>query len=158
MTVLANNPLLTLPVLDINIAFPADPLVGNDDSNVGDENNNPYANAAKLTSRDEPRRWFRLQGGNLGDTYLNETRFQEFTRLELAGTWHVISDPRPWRVDFRFIKTQVTEALWGIDANGDGDMADNITEAMLGADTNGDGDMADDVGYWTNNGTTSANN
>jgi hypothetical protein len=55
------------------------------------------------------------------------------------------------------VKRQVTEALWGIDANGDGDQLDNITEAMIGIDANGDGDQLDNVGYWDDDGSTSAN-
>jgi hypothetical protein len=157
MNVTANNPPLQLSCLDQNIAFPANPLVGNDDASTNDENNDPYTNPATLTSIDQPKRTFYLQGGNVGDTYENLSDFQEFARLELDSTWYLISGPESWSVQFRFIKTQVTEALWGVDANGDGDMLDDITEAMLGADTNGDGDQNDLVGYWEDNGSTSAN-
>lgn len=77
--------------------------------------------------------------------------------MEIQGTWHVISDPFSWRVDTRYVKVQVTEALWNWDVNGDGDMNDNVTEAMLGADMNGDGDTNDNVGYWDNDSSAAAN-
>jgi hypothetical protein len=51
----------------------------------------------------------------------------------------------------------ITEALWGQDVNGDGDLLDVVTEAMVGTDTNADGDVTDVVGFWDNNGSTSAN-
>lgn len=156
MNVNAANPMLALPALDVDIPFPPDLAVGNDDAGTGDENNNPYP-SGKLRSVDTPSRLFELQGGNVGSTYSNLTLFEEFARLELMGTWHVISDPRPWSVSFQFSKVQVTEAFWNIDANGDGDMNDNVTEAMLGIDTNGDGDMNDDVGYWSDDGSFSFN-
>jgi hypothetical protein len=54
-------------------------------------------------------------------------------------------------------KQIVTESLWGMDINGDGDINDNVTESHLGLDANGDGDMLDEVGYWNNNGSSSAN-
>jgi hypothetical protein len=155
MTVTAANPALTLSALDVNINFPSDPVVGNDDAGPGDENNDPYSGA--MTSVDAPSRSFRLQGGNVGQTYRNQTSFQEFVRLELGGAWVVISDADPWSVDFRFIKRAVTETLWGGDFNGDGDTNDDITEAMLGVDTNGDGDTGDVVGYWDDNSSVAAN-
>jgi len=157
INVTAANPALTLSCLDQNISFPADARVGNDDTSTGDENNDPYSNPSLLTSVDTPTRTFGLQGGNVGQTYENLTNFQEFARLNLDSTWYTISVPEAWSVQFRFIKTQVTEALWNVDANGDGDKLDNITEAMLGIDTNGDGDQADAVGYWADNGSTSGN-
>lgn len=155
MTVTAANPALTLSALDVNISFPSDAAVGNDDAGTSDENNNPYSGA--MTSVDAPARTFRLQGGNVGQTYRNQTSFQEFVRLELGGAWVVISDADAWSVDFRFIKRAVTETLWGADFNGDGDTNDDITEAMLGVDTNGDGDTGDVVGYWDDNSSVAAN-
>lgn len=86
--------------------------------------------------------------------------FREFARLQLgapgSAVWYRVSDYLEWRIDFRFIKRQVTEALWAIDTNGDGDMLDDVMESDLGADLNGDGDMLDPVGYWDNDGTVSA--
>ena len=60
-------------------------------------------------------------------------------------------------MEFKFHKVQVTEAMWSIDANGDGDLLDNITESMIGEDANGDGDLLDNVGFWDNDGSISAN-
>jgi hypothetical protein len=162
MVVTATDPPLELDVRDQDINFPGDPVIGNDDSSTDDgENNDPYDDSPArgvIRSADRPTRPLRVQGGVLGDTYTNLTWFQEFARLEIGGIWYVISDPGPWRVEFHFMKQPVTEALWGLDVNGDGDLGDIVTEAMLGHDTNGDGDLDDDVGYWDNNGSLSANN
>jgi hypothetical protein len=142
---------------DVNEAFPIDPVIGNDDSGVTDETNDPYSVSGNLTSSDAPTRGLELNGGNVGSVYRKHLWFQEFARLEIEGTWVVISDPLRWRVDAQFQKLVVTESLWNVDVNGDGDLLDVVTEADLGQDTNGDGDMNDDVGYWENNGSASAN-
>lgn len=155
---------LTLVCWDNLANYPADPEVGNDDAGVGDpEENDPYSAPAlgQLTGFDKPARQGPgdgfLQNGHVGDTYQVQLWFQDFARLELGGRWFVISDPLPWRVDFRFIKVQITEALWNGDVNHDGDMQDDVTEAMLGADQNGDRDQLDNVGFWDDNGSISAN-
>ena len=159
---------LALACLDNTDDFPTDPVEGNDDAGTGDpEDNNPYSspNIGKLTGDDSPARSGpnngALSNGNVGDTYRTRLWFQEFARLQLgpsgSAKWYVISDPLLWRVEYKFKKIQVTEALWGIDANGDGDQLDDITEAMIGIDTNGDGDQSDNIGYWDNDGSTSAN-
>jgi hypothetical protein len=153
----ATSPPLPPVAVDGNDCYPSDPVVGNDDAGTGDENNDPYASSGQLNSVDTPTRDQRLQGGVVGNTYRTQLWFQEFARLEIQGTWVVISDPLSWRVDIRYVKVQVTEALWAADINGDGDMNDVVTEAMVGQDTNGDGDMNDVVGYWDNDGSTSAN-
>jgi len=153
----ATNPPLPLVPEDTNTNFPSDPVIGNDDATPFDETNNPYANAGKLTSVDPPARTQRLLGGHIGDTYRSQLWFQEFARLEIEGVWHVISDPLLWRVDFRMIKRQVTEAMWNRDYNGDGDVNDNVTEALAGGDLNGDMDNNDLVGFWDDNGSVAAN-
>ncbi len=152
----AQNPPLALPCVDFTDDYPANQAEGNDDAGTGDENNNPYGSGV-ITSVDTPSRSNLLEGGNVGATYRSRLWFQEFARFELNGNWYVVSDPLNWRVDYQMIKRQVTEALWNLDANGDGDQNDDVSEAMLGQDTNGDGDQNDMVGYWDNNGSSSAN-
>jgi len=152
------NPPFNPPILvDRTDNFPNNPVIGNDDAGVGDEINNPYTNNGQIESEDVPTRQLTLNGGNIGDNYRCQLWFQEFARLEIQGTWYVISESQLWRVDYRMEKQTVTERLWNTDVNGDGDLDDIVTEAMLGQDTNGDGDMDDDVGYWAESGSTSAN-
>jgi hypothetical protein len=152
------NPPFNPPILvDRTDNFPNNPVIGNDDAGVGDEINNPYTNNGQIESEDEPTRGLTLNGGNIGDNYRCQLWFQEFARLEIQGTWYVISESQLWRVDYRMEKQTVTERLWNTDVNGDGDLDDIVTEAMLGQDTNGDGDLNDDVGYWAESGSTSAN-
>lgn len=153
----ATAPALPAVAVDGNDCYPTNLVIGNDDAGTGDENNNPYPTSAQLTSLDVPTRTWGMQGGVVGNTYRTQLWFQEFARLEIQGTWFVISDPQSWRVDIRFIKVQVTEALWHWDVNGDGDMNDDVTETMLGADMNGDGDTNDNVGYWDNDSSAAAN-
>ncbi len=154
---------LALGCVDNMDNFPANLAIGNDDAGTGDEDNDPYSApaAGQITSIDVPGRQGpgngSLTNGNVGNTYRSQLWFQEFARINLRNRWFVISGNVLWRVDFRFIKRQVTEALWGLDVNGDGDMNDNVTEAMLGVDANGDGDLNDNVGFWDDNNSTSAN-
>lgn len=157
MNVTAANPPLNLPAQDVAINFPANRVVGNDDASPNDENNNPYPKGT-LTSTDRPKRTFYLQGGVVSHTYNNRTWFQEFVRLQIGNNWYVVSNPLYWRVEFRLRKNQVTEVLWQIDVNGDGDRTDNITEAMLGQDKNGNGDTRNNVGFWASNGSIAQNN
>ena len=142
--------------LDVNISKPSDPLIGNDDAGTGDENNTP-SSSGTIQSSDKPQRGFDRRGGDVGDTYDNNTSFEEFARLEINGQWYLISDPENWGVHFKFIKTATVEAMVGRDMNGDGDQFDDITEAMLGYDANGDGDTSDVLSFWNDNGSTSSN-
>lgn len=151
------NPALILPNLDKNIIFPGDKVVGNDDSGTGDEDNDPYSRSGTILSSDRPTRSFTLQGGVTGDTYQNNTSFEEFSRLEISGNWFLISDPEPWFVNFNFIKQNISENDWSFDANGDGDTNDIVSEQGIGRDTNGDGDSNDSVSRWNNNNTNTQN-
>lgn len=150
------TPAMTLSLLDRNINKPSDPLIGNDDAGTGDENNTP-SSSGNIQSGDDPTRGFDRRGGDVGDTYDNDTSFEEFARLEINGKWYLISDPENWGVHFKFVKTATTEAMLGRDVNGDGDQFDDITEAMVGFDGNGDGDTNDVLSFWGNNGSTSSN-
>lgn len=155
--VISANPALNVSALDKNIALPGDKKIGNDDAGTGDENNDPYGNGGVIRSGDRPTRGFGLQGGGAGSTYDNDTSFEEFARLEIDGSWYLISDPEPWFVHFKFNKENVSEASWGLDTNGDGDQLDQVNEANIGQDLNGDGDQTDIVTRWKDNNTTSAN-
>jgi PKD repeat protein len=148
--------------------YPVDTVIGNDDAGVFDEDNDPYSapDLGRLAGVDKP---FRegpggglLMHGNVGDTYTSQLWFEEFARLQLGagagGGWFVISMPSLRRVDFRFTKIQVTEALWGMDLDGDGQLLSDVTEAMgqNPFDANGDGDTNDNVGFWDNDGSSAA--
>jgi len=156
ITINATPAISNLSPLDVNISKPSDPLIGNDDAGTGDENNTP-GSSATIQSSDRPQRGFDRRGGDVGDTYDNDTSFEEFARLEINGNWYLISDPENWGVHFKFIKTATTEAMIGRDVNGDGDQFDDITEAMVGFDGNGDGDTSDVLSFWDDNGSTSSN-
>ncbi len=150
------TPAMTLSALDVTINKPSDPLIGNDDAGTGDENNTPTS-SGNIQSGDRPQRGFDRRGGDVGDTYDNDTSFEEFARLEINGKWYLISDPENWGVHFKFIKKATTESMLGRDVNGDGDQFDDITEAMVGFDGNGDGDTSDVLSFWGDNGSTSSN-
>jgi len=152
-----STPALILPNLDKNIIFPGDKVVGNDDAGTGDEDNDPYSRSGTILSADRPTRSFMLQGGSAGDTYQNNTSFEEFARLEINGKWFLISDPEPWFVNFNFIKLNISETDWSIDVNGDGDTNDIVLEVDIGRDTNGDGDSNDSVSRWHNNNSNAKN-
>lgn len=149
------NPPLNIAV-DTNSSFPNDPLIGNDDAGTGDENNTPNSSGV-ISSVDVPTRTLTFAGGDVGQNYNVDLQFQEFARVEINGQWYLLSDAEDWRVTFKATKEAVTESLWNIDANRDGDLADDISEAQAGLDGNGDGDRADTLSYWSNNGTTSSN-
>jgi hypothetical protein len=155
------DPMLAVPANDINISFPSNPLVGNDDSFPFPENNNPYSTNGQLGGFDEPNRGFNRKGGDVGSTYDNDTSFEEFTRVEINGKWYLLSDPDPWGVRFKFKKIAVSESLWGIDTNQDGDANDLVREddpSVTGRDMNGDGDMDDVVSIWLDDSSTISNN
>ena len=139
---LNHNPSLYLSFPD----FPSNAFAGNDDKLPSDPADiNPYAalHPSVLFGFDPPNLAPLHIEGAVGDTFEVRDHFQEFTRLEIGGVWHIASDSFPWRVHFKFKK--VLEA----DPNGDGNNADAV-------DLNGDGDMEDAV--WTDNGSTKAEN
>lgn len=177
-----SSPTLPVECNDRPPSYPTDPLVGNDDATTNDlEDNNPYRPFGRPVAASTPHGVGEISGfdgptrggpgivpplevpqfGVVGDTYRSEIWFSEFVRLQLGdasrGGWFVISDPLPWRVDFKLHKLKVTEQLWQEDVNKDGDMMDDVTEGMVNRDVNGDGfDPNQLVGYWENNGSTSA--
>jgi hypothetical protein len=76
--------------------------VGNDDNNLFDEENDPYAEGmlGQLKSWDSPRVGMLHADGKDGDTVEWRLHFQEFVRLEINGKWYVVSDHFPWRVHY----------------------------------------------------------
>jgi len=83
--------------------YPANPVLGNDDSSTGDENNDPYNNSV-LKGVDRPSLGIAHSAASNGDTYEWRLHFREFTRLELEGVWHRISDDFLWRIHLKFKK------------------------------------------------------
>ena len=86
-------------------SYPANGVEGTDDTSDGEENNDPYANGGVLTGVDEPSLSVCDRAGANGNTLEIRDHFQEFTRLELEGTWYRISDYLQWRVHLRMAKT-----------------------------------------------------
>jgi hypothetical protein len=85
-------------------AFPAGDVTGNDDRTPNDETNDPYTNGGLLTGSDSPGMGIDNSAGANGDTWERRLNFREFTRVELAGTWHRCSDFFPWRIYVKFRK------------------------------------------------------
>jgi hypothetical protein len=81
-------------------------LVGNDDAGTGDEDNNPYTAppVGELWGIDRPTRAVLHANGSNGNTIEWRLHFQEFARLEICGTWYLVSDYFPWRVHYRVRK------------------------------------------------------
>jgi hypothetical protein len=92
------------PVWVTRLNYPADDVVGNDDSSTNDETNNPYANAGVLTSRDNPADDITQGLGVNGDVFEKRTHFGEFARVELDGHWYRISAFHDWRQHLLFRK------------------------------------------------------
>lgn len=78
-------------------------VAGNDDAGVGDEDNDPYTapHSGKLWGIDTPSRGILHSAGANGNTVEWRIHFLEFTRLEIAGKWYLISDFFPWRVHYK---------------------------------------------------------
>jgi len=89
--------------------YPVNDVEGNDDRATGDEfdngdTDNPYVSGGFLHGQDSPGMGIDHTAGRDGDTWERRLHFREFTRLELAGTWHRISDFFPWRIHVKFRK------------------------------------------------------
>jgi hypothetical protein len=98
---LTNNDFAQPPPVDIP-SYPTNDVEGNDDRATGDENNDPYTNVGILTGFDSPAHGSVHKAGADGDTWEWRLNFREFTRVELAGVWHRISDFFPWRISIKF--------------------------------------------------------
>ena len=125
--------------------YPSSEVCGNDDTDVVDEDNDPYYDPhfRDVWGEDGPTRpayhsyspsptfpnW-----GVEGNTFEVHLHMRSFARLLLGSKWYRISDWTLWRVHFKF-KKQVQY------------------EANLLRDFNGDGDWNDTWPVWRNNGT-----
>jgi hypothetical protein len=90
--------------LDTEGGYPPAREVGNDDTNTGDENNDPYANAGVITSHDNPHEPYLDAFGADGDTIEQHRQFREFARLEFHSTIWNVSNFTLWRAHFRVHK------------------------------------------------------
>ncbi len=89
--------------VDVPEDYPGSDVIGNDDTSVVYEDNNPYeSNVGKLTSYDAPRVPIRHSTGSNGDTFEVRFHYQEFARLQLDSTWYPISGPVSWRAHFKY--------------------------------------------------------
>ena len=91
------------PVPASGISYPSNEVEGNDDSTNEEETNDPY-NADVLTGVDLASEGIKHTAGSNGNTFELRLHFKEFTRLEIEGTWHRISDYKLWRIHFKFKK------------------------------------------------------
>jgi hypothetical protein len=88
-------------------AFPANRLIGSDDSTTADpEDNDPYADGL-MSGFDQVRIHIRNAAAVTGDIFEARIHFQEFERLDLGGTWRQISDDHPWKLHFRILKIAI---------------------------------------------------
>jgi peptidoglycan hydrolase-like protein with peptidoglycan-binding domain len=105
----------------VAVPFPTNNAEGNDDTNVADEKNDPFAAgviattgravaAGFLGSFDRPSFIMRHTMGVAGDTIERRVRFREFARLEYHNTWFSISNVQPWFATFRLQKNAA--GLW----------------------------------------------
>jgi hypothetical protein len=109
-----------MPTLQDVLDYPADDAEGNDDTHVGDEDNNPYDNKHgtrtekgkkvvfdlrdRLVSKDAPNLTMRHGRGADGNTFERRLHFREFTRIVLGGRWQRISNAFEWRFHMRFLR------------------------------------------------------
>ena len=102
----------------IAVDFPADTVVGNDDSGVSDENNDPYNDSkdaelghakGEVTSIDWPSIWMPEAGAANGFTYEERDFFGEFLRVELNAHWYRASDFLNWKI---VMKVQFQGGQW----------------------------------------------
>jgi len=82
--------------------YPANDALGNDDSNVLDENDDPYCNGGVVTATDDPQVPLANSTGANGDTFEVRMHFREFLRVNLGTTWYRASDFSLWRFHSRF--------------------------------------------------------
>ncbi len=85
-------------------AFPANRLIGSDDSTTTDpEDNDPYVDGL-MSGFDRVRVHIRNAAGVMGDVFVARIHFQEFVRLDLGGAWRQTSDDHPWKLHYRIRK------------------------------------------------------
>lgn len=102
----------------IAVPLPSNPVIGNDDSDVSDEDNAPYSVSTteylehaigQITSRDRPNIWMPEVGSSDGDTIEERCNFSEFARLEIGEKWYRISDYLDWRF---VLKVKMVSGEW----------------------------------------------
>jgi hypothetical protein len=102
--------------------FPSDPLAGNDDKGVGDEDDDPYtaglAGVGNIQSGDAPGRQILHSDGDVGDTFELRLHFREFARVLLDDKWYPISGFSLWKIHMRAKKKD--EAADNTDYDKDG--------------------------------------
>jgi hypothetical protein len=94
------------PTLLTKPDWPSLLVTGNDDRGLVGERGDPYhpEYRGRLVQQDAPRHGL-LQGvGAVGDEVEIVWQFEDFARLQVAGSWHVISDGMPWTFYSRFVK------------------------------------------------------
>jgi hypothetical protein len=81
------------------LSYPSDNAEGNDDANQGDEIIELYTQAKSgiILSQDTPPTAINARAGIDGNTFESRLQFREFTRLEIQGVWHRISDFYEWK-------------------------------------------------------------
>lgn len=85
--------------------YPADPVLGNDDSSEFDpEQNSPYCNGGVVEGTDDPQMPMLNTTGADGNTFEVRFHFREFLRVNLGTRWYRASDFSLWRVHFRFLR------------------------------------------------------
>lgn len=145
----ANTAFAGTPLADPNgMNYPADTIIGNDDSGTSDEDNNPYdpAHLGIIKSNDYVKRGGPsvnpFKHGYVGDFYTSKVWFQDFARLKIGATWFNISDNLEWRVEFHYRKRQfqVNTTQGFLD----------VTEGHTNQDSNGNGNIVatETVGFW----------
>jgi len=89
------------------VSLPSSSLIGNDDANTGDEDNNLYQSSSgahvshsigQIASYDKPALFMPDAGGATDDTIEQDDLFQEFARLQIGSQWYLISDPLQWKI------------------------------------------------------------
>lgn len=93
------------------VKYPTDPIEGNDDPFVQDEDGKPYEENAtdhlehkvgEISSYDAPKCSANSIFGSDGDELGYFFNFREFSRLEIGGKWYSISQPYLWFFGAKF--------------------------------------------------------
>jgi hypothetical protein len=111
------------------INYPSSLLVGNDDTIPSPIEVDPYAAAmfgqlGVLISDNPVTHSLSHSLGKKDDEIEFNIQYQIFARLELAGTWYVISDPFLWQLNMKYKK--VREQDLDEDLDNDGDKSDEL--------------------------------
>ena len=108
------------PVPPARIDFVGEDLVGNDDSSVDDESNDPYGTTyvhgyvptvppGGLLSVDAPKIAVAHAAGTNSEKVSWVLDLKEFARLELGGVWYRVSDDTEWHI---YLRLQRSAGKW----------------------------------------------